>query len=84
MREVRARAQISFWKQELKQKPGMNTAYWIAPQSVLSLLFYLAQDQEGVSVLTVCWTLTHQPLTKKKRGLQPCPKFNMRNQTFLI
>ena len=32
MREVRAGAQISFWKQELKQKPGMNTAYWIGPQ----------------------------------------------------
>jgi hypothetical protein len=32
------------WRQELMQRPWRDTAYWLAPHGLLSLLSYKTQD----------------------------------------
>ena len=54
------------WYQELKQRPWDNTAFWLAPTGLFSLLSYSPQDHHRrVAPPTVCLVLPPQPLMKK-------------------
>ena len=64
------------WGQELKQHRNLETgtnievmgpdACWLAPHSLLSLLFCTTQDSlSGVAPTPMGWALPHQSLIKK-------------------
>lgn len=39
-------ASAGTWRQELTQRSWRDTAYWLAPQGLLSLLSYRTQDHQ--------------------------------------
>lgn len=54
------------WRQELKQKPWRNAAYWLAPNAWFSLLSYSNEDnQPKCGMPTVIWDISHKLLIEK-------------------
>jgi hypothetical protein len=49
------------WRQELRQKPQMNTGHWLASHGLLSLLSYRIQDRTRMAPPTslIAWDLPH-------------------------
>lgn len=48
-------------RQELKQRPWTNDAYWLAPHILLNLLSYTTKNHlPSVSPASVSWVFLHQ------------------------
>ena len=45
IREARQELRAGIWRQELRQRPWRNAAYWLPPDALLNLLSYLNPEQ---------------------------------------